>query len=255
MPPLIDEDENHPYTRWQGFRIGQLTVCISLLLTFSVAVLGFSASLLSQPTYSFTNVVARTCFLGSAIAGIISIAYGLSACLTRLQDFRVTAQVTRHREGPNRAQEVEEWREEYKRLGKSTWRRFKAQLRTFSLQIFLLLLSLGITYWPRLTVSNRYEVIGRTQKDVPNFKQPGTHIEVEYVLMHEGRKIYATCDVTTVDNLDPNARCGFRPLHTYKCALGDDRIEKARLPQADLICKDSDGHNVYLYLDKEDYPQ
>jgi hypothetical protein len=250
MPPLIDEDENEPYTRWQGFRIGQLTLCISLLLTFSVAALGFSASLLSQPTYSITNVVAQTCFLLSAIFGIISIAYGLGACLTRLQDFRVTAQVARHR--LEKTKEVEEGREEYKRLGKLTWRRFKTQLRTFSLQIFLLLLSLGITYWPRLTASNRYEVIGRTQKDVPNFQQPGTHIAVDYVMMHEGHKIYATCDVTTVDNLDPNARCGFRPLHTYKCALGDDRIEKARLPQGDLICKDSDDHNVYLYVDKEE---
>jgi len=120
--------------------------------------------------------------------------------------------------------------------------------------MLLLLFSLSGTYWPRLSTGNSdtYDVVEREEKEVPNFQQPGTHSEVHYVLLHQGRKIYATCDFTTVDKMDPNARCGFRPLHTYKCALSDDRIEKARLPLADLICKDADDHSVYLYVDKEE---
>ena len=99
---------------------------------------------------------------------------------------------------------------------------------------------------------NRYEVIERTEKQIPNFHQPGVHNKVHYVLLHDGRKSYATCDTADYDSLDPNARCSFRPLRTYECVLGDDRIEKARFPLSDLKCKDSDGHNVYLYVDKKE---
>jgi len=47
----LDDDENEPYTRWQGFRISQLGLCITLFLTFSVAILGFSVNLLVQPMF------------------------------------------------------------------------------------------------------------------------------------------------------------------------------------------------------------
>jgi hypothetical protein len=100
--------------------------------------------------------------------------------------------------------------------------------------------------------NTRYEVLERSEKEVPNYQQNGTHSEIHYVLMHDGHKIYATCDYLDVNNLDPNASCGFRPLHEYDCALGDDRIEKAKGPLSDLKCKDSDGRNVYLYVDKKE---
>ena len=98
---------------------------------------------------------------------------------------------------------------------------------------------------------NKYEVIERIQKEVPNFQKSGTHAEVHYVLLHDGHKIYATCDVTTVDNLDPNARCGFRPLRIYECVLGANS-ENDQLPLSDLKCRDDDSHNVYLYVDKKE---
>jgi len=125
---------------------------------------------------------------------------------------------------------------------------WKAKLDKTVLPIVVVAVALSLMACNR----KKYEVIERTQKEVPNFQQAGTHIEVDYVLLHDGHKIYATCDVTTVDNLDPNARCGLRALRTYECALGADRIEKAQLPQGDLNCKDSDGHNVYLYVDKKE---
>jgi hypothetical protein len=100
---------------------------------------------------------------------------------------------------------------------------------------------------------NRYEVIERAEKEVPNFQAAGTHSEVDYVLLHHGRKIYATCDATTVDTLDPEATCGFRPLRKYECTSGQDGdLWNAKLPLSDLKCKDADGHNVYLYATKEE---
>jgi hypothetical protein len=97
-----------------------------------------------------------------------------------------------------------------------------------------------------------YECIERTQKDVPNFQAEGTHTEVDYVLLHEGHKIYASCDVYDLDKLDPTATCGFRPLRKYKCAIQSDSMEKATSVLSDLKCKDGDGHNVYLYVSKKE---
>jgi hypothetical protein len=97
---------------------------------------------------------------------------------------------------------------------------------------------------------NDYEVIERREKEVPNFQGRGTHTEVDYVLLHEGHRIYATCDVADIDKLDPTATCGFRPLHSYECTLQSDSMEKATLPMSDLKCRDADGHPVYLYVNK-----
>jgi len=102
--------------------------------------------------------------------------------------------------------------------------------------------------------NNQYECIERTQKDVPNFLAKGTHTAVDYVLLHDGHKIYASCDVTTLNNLDPTARCGFRPLRTYECTVQPAAIENAKAsePLSDLKCMDGDGHNVFLYVSKKE---
>ena len=100
--------------------------------------------------------------------------------------------------------------------------------------------------------NNNYECIERTQKEVPNLLAAGTHTEVDYVLLHDGHKIYAACDVADIGNLDPDARCGFRALRTYECTLQPESIEKGKFPLSDLKCKDGDGHNVYLWVSKKD---
>ena len=114
------------------------------------------------------------------------------------------------------------------------------------LPIFLAVLCIGCR------ANNKYECIERTEKDVPNFQTSGTHTEVDYVLLHDGHKIYAACDVANIGNLDPTARCGFRPLRTYECTLQTDSIEKVTFPLSDLKCKDADGHSVYLYVSKKE---
>jgi hypothetical protein len=99
------------------------------------------------------------------------------------------------------------------------------------------------------TKHNHYEVIERTQKKVPNFHAAGTHIEVDYVLLNDGHKICATCDASEIGNLDPSATCGLRPLRKYECRLGEQTGDKAL---SDLLCKDAEGHNVYLYVNKKE---
>jgi hypothetical protein len=146
----FSEDENDPYSRWQGIRISQLGLCISLFLTFSVGTLGFSVNLLIQPRYCITGC-AKIIFLLSIILGLLSLFMGSAAFLTRLADFRSTAAVARHRSDDSMRAEIERWRIDYKRFGRWTWRLFKCQVGTFGLQVLGLVVSLGVTYWSRLT--------------------------------------------------------------------------------------------------------
>jgi hypothetical protein len=97
---------------------------------------------------------------------------------------------------------------------------------------------------------NTYEVLERSYKEVANFRGPGTHAEVDYTLLHEGHRFYATCDIERFHDSDPNNSCGFRPLRTYGCVLGRDGITNG--DPWDLKCKDADGYNVYLYVNKKE---
>jgi hypothetical protein len=98
--------------------------------------------------------------------------------------------------------------------------------------------------------NNKYEVVERSQKEVSNFMASGTHTEVNYVLLNDGHKYYATCDTTTLDKLDPTATCAFRVLRSYQCMLPNDTDPKKAL--SDLTCKDDEGHPVYLYVSKKE---
>jgi hypothetical protein len=143
-------DEKIAYVRWQGFRIAQLSLCISLFLGFSLAMLGFSASLLSQDHYDITNCYAKIIFLLSITFGLVSTFSGSTACLTRVCDFRKTAKVARERKNLAMEEDVARWRGDYKRLGWWTWTLFKTQVIAAGLQVLGLVIALGITYWYRL---------------------------------------------------------------------------------------------------------
>lgn len=100
--------------------------------------------------------------------------------------------------------------------------------------------------------ANQYECVERSQKEVPNFMAPGTHTEVDYVLQHDGHKIYASCELSTLDKLDPTARCGLLTLRSYDCVVQPAGIEKTKGPLSDLKCLDGDGHPAYLYVTKKE---
>ena len=143
-------DDTERYNRWQGFRIGQLTLCISLFLTFSIATLGFCINLLVQPAFAISECYAKVFFVFSISIGLLSLSSGSIACLTRLADFRATAQVARHRGDPSKAEALSRWRTRYQMMENWTWRLFNFQLLSFGLQVIFLMLTLSITYWRRL---------------------------------------------------------------------------------------------------------
>lgn len=99
---------------------------------------------------------------------------------------------------------------------------------------------------------NRYEVVERSEKEVPNFMATGTHSEVHYVLLNGGHKFYTTCDYQNLNHLDPSATCAFRPLRSYECVLNNNPHKEGKGPLSDLKCKDDEGNNVYLYVEKKE---
>jgi hypothetical protein len=117
--------------------------------------------------------------------------------------------------------------------------------------VITILLTAVLASFSGCGANDKYEVIERTQRDnVPDVQGTGTHTEVDYVLLHDGHKIYAVCDAAEIS--DQIATCGFRPLRTYVCKAPPDNIEKATYPFSDLKCKDGAGHNVYLYVSKKE---
>jgi hypothetical protein len=141
-----DGDDDHAFTRWQAFRIAQLGLCLSLFLTFAVATLGFSLSLIVADEQQITDACAKLAIGWSVVFGLSSVLLGSVACLTRLADFRATSKVTRYRGNPTRTADVKGWRTSYEWYGWWTWLLFRGQLALFALQVIGLIVALKISF-------------------------------------------------------------------------------------------------------------
>ncbi len=130
------------FIRWQSITIAQLTYAVNLVLTFSVAVLGFQVTTLLNE--KFVPVSWQKCaFSLSLFLLVVSVGLGIWCVVNRLRDFRATTKVARMREDKKTDEEMQPYRDLYTRLGKETWALFFWQIGTFG--VGTLLLVLGIT--------------------------------------------------------------------------------------------------------------
>lgn len=86
---------NERFVRWQGQTISQLSTALALFSGLSVGGLGFLLSLLRDASFKPTGILAvlfLLAFLSLLVASISSCA----AVVTRLLDFRLTAQKLRN---------------------------------------------------------------------------------------------------------------------------------------------------------------
>ncbi len=117
--------------RWQKITIDQLGGVCNLILTFSVASLGYLFSLLKGTTFSsnYSRVWWIVSFLFISAAAIL----GLLTTVNRLKDFRCTAQRARsHGKNPEKAY--------VDKLGERTWILFRWQVAMFAIGV----VSIGI---------------------------------------------------------------------------------------------------------------
>ena len=137
-----NSNNDEKFIRWQGITITQLSYSINLILTFSVAAIGFSVSLLISENFKPTSCQAYAFFL-SLLLLLASGALGIWCTINRLRDFRATAKITNLKRKDGNESELADLRELTKKLGKKTWGIFWWQIGTFSAGIFILVLSVA----------------------------------------------------------------------------------------------------------------
>ena len=128
--------------RWQKIAIDQLGYALNLVLTFTVAALGYAFALLRDD--GFRPVPCAKCLFIIALAGLATSAVcGLACVLTRLSDFRGTAERAR-------ADGTAPTKGRLKRLGEWTWYLFRFQLVAFALGVAALGVALLLTFGGKL---------------------------------------------------------------------------------------------------------
>jgi hypothetical protein len=133
-------DRRERFVRWQDYRITQLGTCNQLLLTFTVATLGFAVAQSQQNIVALSNYWGRACYCLSIICGAVSFICGILTSIMRLQNFRKTAKMTRLKitAPPKRSEsdwaEISKLKRQTERLDVWTWRLLYGQMATFAIQ-------------------------------------------------------------------------------------------------------------------------
>jgi len=140
---------NESFIRWQAITIAQLSYAINLILTFSVAAIGFAVTLLLNE--KFNPGLWQSCaFSLSLILLLASGAFGIWCTINRLRDFRATTKISKLRDKEGEKSEVQNLRSLTRNLGNKTWGIFWWQIGTFSAGIFFLVLSVAFSVGNKL---------------------------------------------------------------------------------------------------------
>lgn len=128
------------FARWQAHAISQLTYSINLFLGLSVASLGFQITTLLNRDSDFSCWQKYSAWI-SLLALLISVKLGILCVLTRLLDFRNTAQIAKNKEGDENQTEIALLRKRTTTLGRLTWIIFALQIGSFGLGVAFVVLS------------------------------------------------------------------------------------------------------------------
>lgn len=135
----MSKKDNESFVRWQSLTIEELGKQINLLLTFSVAVLGYELNMLTYKDFDlgFDGGFFSTHYLLSILSMLFSAGAGLFASFNRLTDFRLTTRLVKLRRKGNDKSKIVELRGKLKRIGKRTWKIFAFQISSFSIGIVI----------------------------------------------------------------------------------------------------------------------
>ena len=124
---------NKRFVRWQKNTMAQFSTALSLFSALSAAALGFLMSLLLEKIFAPLGSNA-TLYIVALLAYLISSIVGVGAIITRLLDFRLTAQKVRNGK-------VEEpltyFGTDASDYGKATWRLFWILVISFSVAVIV----------------------------------------------------------------------------------------------------------------------
>ena len=139
--------------RWEETRVKQLSYVSYLILTLSVAALGFALSfwhLNDSDPFEFTSSsYSSFSFLTyclSLFLFVYSIWLGIRCAINRLRDFRETAQREKLKYEGGHQCEVNELQDLTDRLGAKTWRMLRRQIRCFSGGVLFFVVVIGLQF-------------------------------------------------------------------------------------------------------------
>ena len=121
--------ENESFIRWQGRSIEELGKAINLLLTLSLATIGFVVAKLLEDFYFLSCFTKYLIIIGSFVLLITTILL-LILIRNRLVSIRKTAQIARKRE-KGLTDNLQKMRDVVRSLDKSTWTLFNSSVLCF----------------------------------------------------------------------------------------------------------------------------
>ena len=137
------------FVRWQSLTIAQLTYSVNLILGFAVATLGFQVTLLLNE--KFNPATWQKCaFSVSMLLLLLSIAMGIWCVVNRLRSFRATTKAARMREEGKADEDIQPYRDLYKKLDDKTWCLFYWQIGAFGVGVVFALLGVWASISQRL---------------------------------------------------------------------------------------------------------
>jgi hypothetical protein len=128
--------------RWQARTIEQLGYALNLILSFSVAAIGFEISLILNKEFERAGW-QNWLFIMSMFSLLLSLAVGLLCVVNRLWDFRATTETARKREDGKSDLDLQPLRKLTRALGKRTWSLFWWQIAAFGFGVLLMVLAIG----------------------------------------------------------------------------------------------------------------
>lgn len=131
--------------RWQKQTSEQFGYALNLVLGLSVAGIGYETTLLLNKEIERSSFQNCLLFL-SLLALVISVGTALWCIISRLRDFRKTAEIARKREDNVSNVELESLRKKSKNLGEFSWLLFWWQISSFMVGILFLLLFVACTF-------------------------------------------------------------------------------------------------------------
>ncbi len=134
--------DNDRFQRWQKVTIDQFSYTINLMLTFTIAAIGYWFVLLSDVNF-VPSPTGRCAMILSLMALTLSATCGLSCSISRLQDFRATARRAGGRDDAPSKNEVDE-------LGRMSWALFYCQVPAFGMGIAALGVAVLLTFGGKL---------------------------------------------------------------------------------------------------------
>lgn len=123
--------------RWQGRTIVQFGYALNLVLGLAIAGIGYETTLILNK--ELNRAGWQNCLLTiSILALILSVGVALWCVVTRLRNFRITAEIARKREDGETDIDLQPLRTKSNNLGEFTWTLFWWQIWSFAIGVLLL---------------------------------------------------------------------------------------------------------------------